>query len=68
MTLAQTERAATGRHNKNMTIQTIRAATRPRLSPRYVAPAHPGPQHKRASRSPTLSTLELRRLVADMVD
>lgn len=68
MTLAQTEGAALRRHKtNNMTIQTIRAATRPRLSPRYVAPAQPGP-HKRVSRSPTLSTLELRRLVADMVD
>jgi hypothetical protein len=49
-----------------MTIQTI-GALRPRLAPRYAAQAQTR-RHERLTRSPTLSTLELRRLVADMVD
>jgi hypothetical protein len=67
VTLAQTEGAAMRRHKTYMTIQTIRAATRTRLAPRYTAQALTH-RHERTRRSPTLSTLELRRLVADMVD
>ena len=67
MTLARTEGAAQRRQTYDMTIQTIRAATRTRLAPRYAAQAQTH-RHERARRSPTLSTLELRRLVADMVD
>lgn len=67
MTLAVTEGVAQRRHTNTMTIQTIRAATRTRLAPRYTAQAQ-ATRHERARRSPTLSTLELRRLVADMVD
>lgn len=68
MTLATTMKGRpTGRHTRNMTTQTIGANPRPRLSPRYGAKAANGaPKGKR--RSPTLSTLELRRLVAAMVD
>ena len=67
MTLAFTEGAAMRRQTQDMAIQTIRAATRTRLAPRYAAQAQ-ATRHERARRSPTLSTLELRRLVAAMVD
>jgi len=50
-----------------MTTLTLGANSRPRLSPRYGKESATGaPKGKR--RSPTLSTLELRRLVAAMVD
>jgi hypothetical protein len=68
VTLARTEGAAERRHTNTMTIQTLRAATRTRLAPRYAAQAPTNHRHDRPRRSPTLSTLELRRLVADMVD
>ncbi|MXO61051.1 hypothetical protein GRI89_16025 [Altererythrobacter salegens] len=50
-----------------MTTHSIGANSRPRLSPRYRTEAGNGdPKGKRLSA--TLSTLELRRLVAAMVD
>jgi hypothetical protein len=52
---------------ETMNTQTMGANGRHKLSLRYGATAKPGtPTGKR--RSPTLSTLELRRLVAAMVD
>lgn len=50
-----------------MTTHTAGAATRPTLSLRLGAKAESG-ERKCERRSPTLSTLELRRLVATMVD
>ena len=50
-----------------MNIDTVGAIKRPKLSPRYGAKGTPG-MPAGEYRSPTLSTLELRRLVAAMVD
>ncbi|WP_305097138.1 hypothetical protein [Croceibacterium aestuarii] len=52
-----------------MATQINGATSRPRLSPRYGAKADTGRSNPcQQRRSPTLSTLELRRLVAAMVD
>jgi hypothetical protein len=52
-----------------MATQINGATARPRLSLRYGARAETGTRNKcEQRRSPTLSTLELRRLVAAMVD
>jgi hypothetical protein len=60
-------RAAAGRRKEYMNIDTVGAIKRPKLSPRYGVKgtaSMPSGEY----RSPTLSTLELRRLVAAMVD
>ena len=51
-----------------MTTMTAGAARRPLLSLHYGPKAHPAARDPRRRRSPTLSTEELRRLVALMVD
>ena len=48
-----------------MTTQTLGAQRRPRLSPRYGRKAETGSSENRPG---VLSTLELRRLVAEMID
>ena len=50
-----------------MTTTTIGAATRPTLALHYESQQQPGARQRRR-RSPILSTRELRRLVAAMVD
>jgi len=51
-----------------MTTLTAGAARRPTLSLNYEPKAQPAARNRRRRRSPTLSTQELRRLVAAMVD
>jgi hypothetical protein len=51
-----------------MTALTTGAARRPRLSLNYEPKAQPAARDHRRRRSPVLSTDELRRLVALMVD
>ena len=51
-----------------MTTLTIGAARRPTLSLNYEPKARPAARNQRRRRSPVLSTEELRRLVALMVD